>query len=96
MKDERDSLFSSDSFNIPFHPVLCYLFESITNQRSSAWHCYIGRLISKGMMRFSTSWPGKTNEYFGTKLGRRDYVGKIYKLTKFGADRSRNGASTWW
>jgi len=40
--------------------------------------------------------PGKTNEYFGTKLGRRDYVGKIYKLAKFGADRLRNGASTWW
>jgi len=29
-------------------------------------------------MRFSTSRPGKTNEYFGTKLGRRDDVGKIY------------------
>jgi len=38
-------------------------------------------------MRFSTSRPGKTNEYFVTKLGRRDYVGKIYKLTKFGEDR---------
>jgi len=38
-------------------------------------------------MRFLTSRPGKTNEYFGTKLGKRDYVGKIYKLTKFGADR---------
>jgi len=29
----------------------------------------------------------KTNTYFVTKLGRRDYVGKIYKLTKFGKDR---------
>jgi len=47
-------------------------------------------------MRFSTSRPGKTNEYFETKLGRRDYVGKIYKRTKFGADRLWNGASTWW
>jgi len=54
------------------------------------------KLISKGKMLFSTSWPGKTNEYFGTKLGRRDYVGEIYKLTKFGADRLGNGASTWW
>jgi len=35
-------------------------------------------------------------EYFGTKLGRRDYVGKIYKRSKFGADRLRNGAATWW
>jgi len=47
--------------------------------------------LSKGIMRFSTSQPGKTNEYVGTKLGRRDKVGKIYKLTKFGADRLRNG-----
>jgi len=44
-------------------------------------------------MRFSTSLPGKTNEYFVTKFGRRDYVGKIYKLTKFGEDRLQNGAS---
>jgi len=28
-------------------------------------------------MRFSTSRPRKTNEFFGTKLGSRDYVGKI-------------------
>jgi len=70
--------------------------RNITSQRGSAWHCYIGRLISKGKMRFSTSRPGKTNEYFGTKLFRRDDVGKIYKLTKFGADRLPNGASTWW
>jgi len=41
-----------------------------TSQRGSAWHCYLGRLISKGKMPFSTFWPGKTNEYFGTKLGR--------------------------
>jgi len=47
-------------------------------------------------MRFSTSRPGKTNAQFGTKLGRRDYVGQFYKLTKFGADRLRNSASTWW
>jgi len=57
---------------------------------------YIGRLLSKGKMRFSTSRHEKTNEYFGNKLGRRDNVGEIYKLTKFGADRLRNGASTWW
>jgi len=70
----------------------------ITSQRGSAWHCYIiGRLISKGKMRFSTFRLGKTNEYFGAKLGRRDYdyVSKIYKLTKFVADQLRNGASTW-
>jgi len=59
-------------------------------------HCDIGRYMSKGNMGFSTSRPGKTNEYFGTKLGRRDYVGEIYKLIKFGADRLRNGACTWW
>jgi len=74
---------------IRFH-IAC----GITNQRGSTWHCHIGRSISKGKRRFSTSRPGKTNEYFGSKLGRRDYVGKIY--TKFGADRLRNGASTWW
>jgi len=34
----------------------------------------------------------KTNELFGTKLGRRDYIGMIYKLTEFGADRLQNGA----
>jgi len=56
----------------------------------------LGRLLSIGKMRFSTSRPGKTNEYFVTKRGRRDYVEKIYKLTKFGEDRLRNGASTWW
>jgi len=47
-------------------------------------------------MRFSTSRPGKTNKYFGTKLGRRDFIGKIYKLTKFGEDRLWDSASTWW
>jgi len=55
----------------------------------------IGRLLSKLKMHFSTSRPGKTNEYFETKLGRRDYVGKIYKLTKFAADRLRNDSATW-
>jgi len=44
----------------------------ITSQLGSAWHCYIGRLLSKGKMHFTTSRPGKTNEYFGTKLGRRN------------------------
>jgi len=67
----------------------------ITSQRGSAWHCYIGHMFSIGKIRFSTSRPGKTNEYFVTKPGRRDYIGKIYKLTQFGEDRSRNGASTW-
>jgi len=47
----------------------------------------------EGKMHFSTSRPGKTNEYFATELGRRYYVSKIYKL---GADRLWNGASTWW
>jgi len=70
--------------------------QFITSQRGSAWHCYIGPLLSIGKMRFSTSRPGITNEYFVTKLGRCDCVGKIYKLTKFGEDRLRNGASTWW
>jgi len=71
-------------------------FLIITSQPGSAWHCYIGRLISKGKMHFLNSRPGKTNEYFETKLSRRDYVGEIYKLTKYGADRLWNGASTWW
>jgi len=66
---------------------------AITSKRGSAWYCYIGRLLSKGKLLFHLS-AWKTNEYFGTKLGRRDYVGKIYKLTKFGADQLRNGAST--
>jgi len=70
--------------------------RAITSQRGSAWHCYIGPLISIWKMRFSTSRPGKTDEYFVTKLGRRDNVGKIYKLTNVGEDRLRNGASTWW
>jgi len=74
-----------------------YACSCITSQRGSAWHCYIGPLLSIGKMRLSTSRRGKTNEYFVTKLGRRDSVGKIYKLTKFGEDRLRNGASTlWW
>jgi len=54
------------------------------------------RPFALGKMQFSTSQPGKTNEYFVTKLDRRDYVGVIYKLTKFGEDRLRNGFSTWW
>jgi len=54
------------------------IYMYITSQRGSAWHCYIGPLFSIGKMRFSTSRPGKTNEYFVTKLGRCDYVGKIY------------------
>jgi len=37
----------------------------------------------------------KNQWIFCTKLGRRDYVGKIHKLTKFSEDRLRNGASTW-
>jgi len=53
--------------------------NAITSQRGSAWHCYEGHLLSIGKMRFSTSRPGKTNEYFVTKRGRRDNVGKIYK-----------------
>jgi len=28
--------------------------------RYIAWHCYIGRLLSQGKMRFSTSRPGNT------------------------------------
>jgi len=40
--------------------------------------------------------PDKTNEYFEIKLGRRDNVGKIYKLTELGSDLLRNSASTWW
>jgi len=56
----------------------------------------IDRLVSKEKMRFLTSRPGKTNKYLETKVGRRDYVGKIYQHTKFGEDRLRLGASTWW
>jgi len=52
--------------------------------------------LSNRKMLYSTSRSAKTNEYFETKLGRRDYVGKIYKLTKFGVDRWRNGAFMWW
>jgi len=68
----------------------------ITSQHGSAWHYYICPLLSIGKMRFSTSRPGKNNQCFVTKLGWRDNVGKIYKLTKFGKDRLRNNASTWW
>jgi len=46
----------------------------VTSQCGSAWHCYIGRLNYKRKMRFSTSRPGKTNEYFVTKLSKRDNV----------------------
>jgi len=56
----------------------------------------IGHMLSIGKMRFSTTRPGKTNKYFVTKLGRRGNVDKIYKLTKCGEDRLRNGASKWW
>jgi len=73
-----------------------YMHIYITSQRGSAWHRYIGPLLSLGKMQFSTSRLGETNEYFLTKLGRRDYVSEIYKLTEFGEDRFRNGASTWW
>jgi len=55
------------------------LVAYITSLHGNAWHCYIGRLLSKGKMVTFISQPGKTNEYFGTKLGNRDYVGKIYK-----------------
>jgi len=72
--------------------LLLLLTAIVTCQRGIAWHCYIGRWFSKGKMLFSPLGPEKTNEYFGTKLGRRDHVGKIYKLTKVGADRLRNGA----
>jgi len=47
-------------------------------------------------MLFATGWPRNTNEYFGTTLGKSDKVGKIYKLTKFGADRWQIGTFTWW
>jgi len=39
-------------------------YRAITSQRGSAWHCYKGRLNSKGKMRFSTSRAGKANEYW--------------------------------
>jgi len=48
--------------------------DDITSQRGSAWHCYIGPLLSIGKKQFSTSQSGKTNEYFVIKLGRRDYA----------------------
>jgi len=31
---------------------MALLPELITSQRGHEWHCYIGRLISKGKMRF--------------------------------------------
>jgi len=66
----------------------------IKSQLGSAWHCYIDRLLSKGLLpRFGLE---KDNEYFGTELCMRNNLGMIYKLTKFGADRLRNGVSTWW
>ena len=38
-----------------------------TSQRGSAWHCYIGRWLSKiGKHAFSTCRPGKTNKNFRT------------------------------
>jgi len=40
----------------------------MTVQRGSAWHGYIGRLLFKEQMRFSTSRPGKTNEFLELNL----------------------------
>jgi len=62
-------------------------FPLLSQSSAVALGTAVGRLISKGKMRFSTSRPRKTNAYFGTELGRRDDVGEIYKLTKVGADR---------
>jgi len=66
----------------------------ITSQRHGAWQCHVSFLKGKC---FSPSRPGKTNKYFGTKLGKRDYLGKIYKLTKSkcGADRIRIMTILW-
>jgi len=48
----------------------------------------IARIINLKIKRFALECYYLKNYY--------DYVGKIYKLTKFGADRLRYGASTWW
>jgi len=64
--------------NSPKPSFFCYVIQwfsssaHITSLRGRAFHCYIGRLNSKGKMRFSTSQLGKTNEYCWTQLGRRD------------------------
>jgi len=44
--------------------------DLITSQHSSAWHCYIGRWLSKGKMLFSTSRHiyGKTNDILELSL----------------------------
>jgi len=68
----------------------------ISSQASAVAHDTVIWAFYKGKMLLFTWRPGNTNEYFGTKLDRRDYVGKINKLTKFSADWLRNGASTWW
>jgi len=65
----------------------------ITSQRGSVRHCCIDRLLSDGKTRFSTCQPGKNKLYFETKLGKRDHVGRIYKLIEFGTDLLRNGVS---
>jgi len=36
----------------------------ITSQRGSAWHCYIGHVLSIGKIWFSTSRPGKKHWIF--------------------------------
>jgi len=65
------------------NPIFFFLF--LTSHRSCAWLCYIGRFLSKGKMLYSTSWPGKNSEYFGTKLGRRDYLGIIIIIIIYNA-----------
>jgi len=40
----------------------------VTGQGGNAWHCYIGRLISEGKMRFMTSRPGNTNAYLESNI----------------------------
>jgi len=51
-------------------PTKKYSNSIITSQRGSTWHCYIGRWLSRGKILLSTSRPGKTHEYFKTKLER--------------------------
>jgi len=78
---------------------ICLLYTQIieiTSQRGSAWHCYIGHMLfnRKNAILHLSAW--KNQWIFCNQTWQAWFVGKIYKLTKFGEDRLRNGASIWW
>jgi len=66
-----------------------------TNQRGSAWQCFVGHRLSMGKNALSTCRSREIIEYFGTKFGKRDILHWIYKPTKFVEDRLIVGAATW-